>query len=146
MLSWLWLIAAYLQLNTSLIFVAKIFIIVCLIITKIVYCCTHCWPRGHLRIAMLDITGVPSKLGILFSLSHQGSARKPEAYGVGSHYLHSINLHLIKWPECRKESQPSGDLNPSNVQSRHVPQEPQTNWDGISFCVLLYLIISDFSK
>ena len=32
---------------------------------------------------------------------------------------------------------------PSNVQSRHVPQEPHTNWDGI-FCILPYLNISDF--
>ena len=31
---------------------------------------------------------------LFFSLSHQGPARKPEAYGAGGHYL-----HLIKWPE-----------------------------------------------
>ena len=26
----------------------------------------------------------------LYSLSHQGPVRKPEAYGAGSHYLHLI--------------------------------------------------------
>ena len=30
------------------------------------------------------------------------------------------------------------------MQSKHVPREPHTNWDGISLCVLPYLNISDF--
>ena len=44
-----------------------------------------------------------------------------------------------------KNSQPSGDWTPGNVQSRYVPQEPHTSWDGIPFCILRYLNISDFS-
>ena len=39
----------------------------------------------------------------------------------------------------RKKSQPSGDLNPGHVQSRHMPWEPHTNRDGIPFCILPYL-------
>ena len=31
----------------------------------------------------------------------------------------------------QKKSQPSGDLNPGYVQSRHMPREPHTNRDGI---------------
>ena len=34
---------------------------------------------------------------------------------------------------------------PNNTQSRHVLWEPHTNQDGIFFCVLPYLNISDFS-
>ena len=36
---------------------------------------------------------------ILFSLSHQGPARKPEAYGAGNHYLHYhfYQLDVITW-------------------------------------------------
>ena len=34
---------------------------------------------------------------------------------------------------------------PGNMQSRHAPQEPCINQDGIFFCILPYLNISDFS-
>ena len=47
----------------------------------------------------------------LFSLSHQGPTRKPEAYEVGSHYL-----HLIKWPEHRKQ----GDILISKNQALQI--------------------------
>ena len=63
---------------------------------------------------------------------------------LGSHYLQSSLW--TKWPECRRESQPGGDLNLtqqgaaaellSNVQSRHVPRQLYTlNRGGISHCI-----------
>ena len=45
---------------------------------------------------------------------------------------------------CRKTSQPSGNLIPGHVQCRHMPRKPHTNQDGIPFCILPYLNISDF--
>ena len=47
----------------------------------------------------------------------------------------------------QKKFQPIVALNPSHVQSRHMAYvwEPHTNWNGIPFCILLYLNISDFS-
>ena len=33
---------------------------------------------------------------------------------------------------------------PSNLQSRYVPWEPHTNWDGIFLCILPYLNIIEF--
>ena len=69
----------------------------------------------------------------MFSLSitlfHQGPAKKARACRAGSHYLHYLQYELNDLNA--KKSQPSGDLNPSNMQSRHMPWEPHTNRDGI---------------
>ena len=69
-----------------------------------------------------------------------GACKETEAYTAGSHYLHKI-----KWPERRKNASPAVTSTSSNLQSRHMPREPHTNWDGIFLCVLPYLTINDFS-
>ena len=92
------------------------------------------------------------------TLSHQGPARRPkrhfpktfplgthkeaEACKAGSHYLHYTQT---KWLEHRKNPSPVVTSTPSNVQSRHTPREPHTNWDRNFLCVLPYLNISDSS-
>ena len=54
-----------------------------------------------------------------------GTYKKVKACRAESHYLHKLNdLNA-------KKSQPGGE---SNMQSRHVPREPHTNWDGIFLC------------
>ena len=47
---------------------------------------------------------------------------------AGNHYLYN-HLNDLN----AKKFQPSGDLNPGNVQYRHMPQEPHFNWDEIPF-------------
>ena len=47
---------------------------------------------------------------------------------AGSHCLH-LPLLSLKQFEHRNKSQPSGDLNPSNMLSRYAPREPHTNQD-----------------
>ena len=70
----------------------------------------------------------------------QGTCKKAEACRAGSHYLHKLNdLNAEKHPR------PAVTWTSSNVQSRHVLQEPHTNRNGIFLSILPYLHIGDFS-
>ena len=57
------------------------------------------------------------------------------SYRVGGHYLHN-HLNALN---AEKNFSLAMTWTPSNVQSRHVPQEPHDNWGGILCCILHYL-------
>ena len=58
-------------------------------------------------------------------------------------WSHKRVTEMLK--NAEKNPRPSGDLIPSNMQSRHVPEEPQQSGPEILSAFNLYLII-DFSS
>ena len=91
----------------------------------------------------LILTGKCYQVLSIFSLVFRytippGICKEAEACRAGSHYVHYTQT---KWLEGRR----TRTWTPKqHIQSRHVPQEPHTNQDGTSLCILPYLNISDF--